>query len=219
MAAEPAEPAFSLNRPTTFSPGTRAAFAQYVENTATSRRLTLDDCHSIIDWLSHPNASRPVSQKDWSRRNYVRKTFAWLVNEQELVALAKKDNERDRRVVTVEKIVDIVNYVHTSNRHAGWDATWRDVSGSYYGILRSDVIFLLKRCVVCAHNPRKRPKGSSAGGAASPPVTDNAHSVRHFEQSPQPLRLASIENLLNPEVRDVYQETLWYPEFDFYGDE
>ncbi len=40
--------------------------------------------------------------------------------------------------------------------------TWKDVSTSYYGILRSDVIFLVKQCQVCAKNPSKRPKGSAA---------------------------------------------------------
>jgi hypothetical protein len=32
------------------------------------------------------------------------------------------------------------------------------VSSAYYGILRSDVIFLLKRWRVCARNPSKRAK-------------------------------------------------------------
>lgn len=59
-------------------------------------------------------------------------------------------------------IADVVDFVHNGNGHAGWDATWKDVSNLYYGILRSDVIFLLKRCQICASNPSKRPKGSAA---------------------------------------------------------
>ncbi len=59
-------------------------------------------------------------------------------------------------------IADVVDFVHKGNGHAGWDATWKDVSNLYYGILRSDVIFLLKRCQICASNPSKRPKGSAA---------------------------------------------------------
>ena len=60
-------------------------------------------------------------------------------------------------------IAETVEMVHKENNHAGWDATWKDVSTSYYGILRSDVIFLLKQCQSphCTQNPSKRPKGSA----------------------------------------------------------
>lgn len=57
----------------------------------------------------------------------------------------------------------VVELVHTSNGHAGRDAAWRDVSHDYYGIMRTDVISLLKRCDVCVSNPRKRPKGGGGG--------------------------------------------------------
>lgn len=60
-------------------------------------------------------------------------------------------------------IADTVEIVHKNNNHAGWDATWKDVSTSYYGIPRKDVIFLLKQCQNqhCTENPSKRPKGSA----------------------------------------------------------
>jgi hypothetical protein len=59
-------------------------------------------------------------------------------------------------------IADVVETIHENNGHAGWDTTWKDVSNSYYGILRSDIIFLLKRCEICSKNPLKRPKGAPA---------------------------------------------------------
>ena len=69
-----------------------------------------------------------------------------------------KDNNEHRVVITLESIVDVVKAMHIQINHLGWGATWRDVSSAYYGILRSDVIFLLKRCYVCAHDPSKRAK-------------------------------------------------------------
>lgn len=63
-------------------------------------------------------------------------------------------------MVVEENIADVVEAVHSRNGHAGWDATWKDVSTSYHGILRSDVIYLLRRCQICLHNPSKRPKDS-----------------------------------------------------------
>ncbi len=73
------------------------------------------------------------------------------------MAIGKNNNEH-RVVIVLESIADVVETMHIRNNHLGWDATWRDVSSAYYGILRSDVIFLLKRCRVCAHNPSKRAK-------------------------------------------------------------
>lgn len=64
-------------------------------------------------------------------------------------------------VVTEDMIVDVVESVHEGNSHVGWDVTWKAVSTSYYGIPRSDLIFLLKRCQICAQTPSKRPKGSA----------------------------------------------------------
>lgn len=74
----------------------------------------------------------------------------------------KTGEEKNRIVITDDLIVDIVESAHMQNDHLGWDATWRDVSNTYYGILRADVIFLLKECQICAQNPSKRPKGASS---------------------------------------------------------
>ena len=86
----------------------------------------------------------------------------WDENTQDLLAIAKPGEEKARLVVTEDMIPDIVENVHKENGHSGWDSTWKAVSASYYGILRSDLIFLLKQCQVCARNPSKRPKGSQA---------------------------------------------------------
>jgi hypothetical protein len=106
--------------------------------------------------------ARPSSQKEFSRRNYVRGTFAW--DGRILLAAARKDKGSNLIVVTTDMIADIVENVHRKSGdsgHGGWDLTWSGVNRSYYGILRSDVIVLLKQCRVCAGNPAKRPKGSA----------------------------------------------------------
>jgi hypothetical protein len=146
-----------------FTLGTREAFSQHLRENPNNRRVSRSDKDILIEWLTNP-LKRPSSQEEFSRRNYVRKSFAWDEKTQTLLAVTKKDGGKDRTVVTTDMIVDVVETVHTNNGHAGWDATWKDVSTSYYGILRSDVIFLLKQChsPFCAENPSKRPKGSAA---------------------------------------------------------
>ena len=70
------------------------------------------------------------------------------------MAITKKDGEKDWKVITEDNILDVVELVHTSIGHAGWDAIWKEISNLYNGILRADVIFLLKRCSICVRDLR-----------------------------------------------------------------
>ncbi|KAH7302865.1 hypothetical protein B0I35DRAFT_415528 [Stachybotrys elegans] len=133
-------------------------FSEFLRKNPNSRRVSQTDQARLIQWLTDATAP-PISQQESSRRHYVRKTFAWDVEGQALVSLPKGEQRKTRRVVVEDKIMDVVEEVHRCNGHAGWDATWKDISSTYYGILRADVIFLLKRCSVCSRDPRKRPKG------------------------------------------------------------
>ena len=144
-----------------FSSDTKASFLNHVHDTPNNRRVSSTDKEVIIEWLTNPS-KRPSSQKEFSRRNYVRKTFVWDEDRGSLLACGKDAEENLRTVITEDAIVDVVESVHQLNSHLGWDATWKDVSSLYYGILRSDVIFLLKQCQVCALDPTKRPKGRPA---------------------------------------------------------
>lgn len=140
------------NHRVTVTPYTRAAFLQYLEENPNTRRVSSAEKENLIQWLINPD-KRPSSQKEFSRRHYARKTFTWDEKAGVLLAIAKKSEDKDREVVTEDMFADIVGLVHENNGHAGWDATWKDVIGSYYGILRANVIFLLKRCQKCAENP------------------------------------------------------------------
>ena len=144
-----------------FNQNTRTAFLQHLRERPNNRHVSQAGREILIEWLTDPK-KRPTSQKEFSRRNYVLKTFTWDEKTQSLFATAKTDEAKLRTVITEDSIIDTVELVHKSNGHAGWDTTWKDVSSSYYGILRSDVIFLLRQCQECVLNPAKRPKGSVA---------------------------------------------------------
>jgi Integrase zinc binding domain len=150
----------STNQSDAFTQRTRAAFSQHLSENPNKRRVSPTDKDVLIGWLTNTH-QRPESQEEYSRRNYVRKTFVWNENSQSLLAIAKHGEDKARSVVTTDMITDVVEMVHRDNGHAGWDATWKDVSTSFYGILRGDVIFLLKQCQTCSQNPSKRPKGSA----------------------------------------------------------
>lgn len=140
-----------------FSPSTRTAFIRYLSENPNNRRISQVERDNIVEWLTNP-LQRPSTQKEFSRRNYVRRTFEWNEDEQVLLAVGKTSQHKSRVVVTEDRIVDLVDSVHQQNSHAGWDATWATLSSSYYGVLRSDLIYLLRRCQICADNPSKRPK-------------------------------------------------------------
>ena len=142
--------------PIVFDNESKAAFLDFLHANPNNRRVSSAERAQIIDWLV-ADTRRPTCQKEFSRRNYVKKTFFWDEENQSLLANSKDNNER-RIVITLESIADVVEATHIRNNHLGWDATWRDVSSAYYGILRADVIFLLKRCHVCARIPSKRAK-------------------------------------------------------------
>ncbi|KAI1167872.1 hypothetical protein F5B18DRAFT_599103 [Nemania serpens] len=156
----------SRNLPDSFNPNVKIEFHYHLKSNPSNRRVSSAEKLNLIEWLTDPN-THPSSQKEFSRRNYVRKTFRWDHVEHDLQAIPRKVGEKERKVVTDDSIVDTVWSVHTNNEHSGWDATWKTVSSLYYGILRADVIFLLQRCEICAQDPRKRPKGSSTSNTLS----------------------------------------------------
>lgn len=142
-----------------FTSEARTALADVIDERPSTRRISIAEKLNIVGWLTDPQR-RPSTQEEFSRRNYVRKSFVWDKDGSRLLALDKNDPDRKRTVVTTDEIVAVVEQVHQANGHAGWDATWDDVNKRYYGILRSDVILLLKTCRICAQDPKKRPKGS-----------------------------------------------------------
>jgi hypothetical protein len=149
--------------PRAFDDESKANFLDFLRGHPNNRRVSSAERALIIEWLAG-GTRRPTSQSEFSRRNYVKRTFAWDEGSQNLVAIGKNNNEH-RVVIVLESIADAVETMHVQNNHLGWDATWRDVSSAYYGILRSDVIFLLKRCHVCAQNPSKRAKNPGNDGS------------------------------------------------------
>lgn len=167
----------SVPSASTFPPSIRDDFIHHIQNSPNNRRISRTERTTIIGWLTDP-ANKPTSQQQSSRRNYIRKRFEWNDSRAELYALVKGSETERKEVVTEDRIVDTVESVHVNNGHGGWDATWNDIAKSYYGILRADVIFLVKQCEICAQNPRKRPKKGPhfESGQAEPEAGDDIGS-------------------------------------------
>lgn len=179
----------SLSGPhVTFSMETKESFLRYIRDRPNNRRVSQEERHNIIQWLINPH-KRPISQSEFSRRNYVRKMFIWEDSSQRLLAAPKTNGAQKRIVVTEDLIANVVEHVHENNGHAGWDYTWRDVSISYYGILRSDVINLLKQCQICAHNPSKRPKESITATTNTPSA--DSEFIDFLDQSEPPFNASA----------------------------
>ncbi|KAF2877800.1 hypothetical protein BDV95DRAFT_600502 [Massariosphaeria phaeospora] len=181
-----------------FSQSTKSDFLQYTYEHPSERRVSHVEKNSLIEWLTNPDR-RPSSQKEYSRRNYAQRTFSWNDKAQKLLAITKNGGQY-RAVVTEDTIADVVELVHNNNGHAGWDATWKDINTSYYGILRADVAFLLKRCQVCANDPRKRSKGPLAVSQALQSVDQSALSFLSFDEFFSTSTLEGLENEDHPSV-------------------
>ena len=139
-----------------------AEFAQHLADNPNNRRVTPSQYTDILSWLNYENR-HPIGSAEHSRRNYVQRTFAWDAQQQQLYSIGTSGQEM-RQVILTDHIAECVDHIHHNIGHRGWDATWRTVSQVSYGIMRQDVIFLLRRCLVCATNPAKQPKGSRTAG-------------------------------------------------------
>ncbi|KAJ3499532.1 hypothetical protein NLG97_g246 [Lecanicillium saksenae] len=147
----------TMERSSVFPARVRAEFLDYVQKNPKSRRVSREDRNTFIEWIRSPSTTSS-SQQEASRKHYVRNNFIWDAERDSLQARPTATQISHRPVVVIEDIVDVVGDIHVNIAHAGWDTTWKRVSASFYGILRADVIFLLKRCDACALDPRKRPK-------------------------------------------------------------
>ena len=170
-----------------FDADTKTQLLHHIHSSPNSRRVSLADRRTMIEWLTN-RGKRPSNQKEFSRRNYVKRTFIWDEGTQDLWAMGESQGEW-RLVVTEESIPDVVETVHIQNRHQGWDTTWKDVRSRYYGILRADLIFFLKRCRVCAQDPRKQPK--HARFSPDPSMTTHKSGQAHK------YRLSDAEEVTN----------------------
>ncbi|KAH7010594.1 uncharacterized protein B0I36DRAFT_370206 [Microdochium trichocladiopsis] len=90
--------------------------------------VTQVEREELIGWLTYHHTP-PSSEKEFGRRNYVWKTFTWDQDGQMLAAVSKGGGKK-RTVIIEDCIIEVVELVHTSNGHAGWDTTWRDVNHS-----------------------------------------------------------------------------------------
>ncbi|KAK5093559.1 hypothetical protein LTS08_008883 [Lithohypha guttulata] len=120
----------------------RVSLALFIAEHPSPRRVSRIEERNIIDWLNNPDR-RPTTQEEFSRRNYVRKSFVWDEHESKLLTTGKNGSGHLRVVVLTDEIVDVVERVHQASGHSGWDATWNTINDLYYGILRH-VVFVLK---------------------------------------------------------------------------
>ncbi|KAM0481930.1 hypothetical protein ACHAPX_003264 [Trichoderma viride] len=159
-------------------PEVQREFRHYLDENRNKKHISAERKYSLIRWLCDDEA-KPQSQSDYSLRNYATKTYKWDDDNHILWSIGKSEKPekpakngkgkkswgrkvsrsakcQDRAVVTEDEILNVVEQIHMSNDHGGWDATWDEVSTKYCGIVRSDVIFLLKRCYICTIKPRKQ---------------------------------------------------------------
>ncbi|KAK1239900.1 hypothetical protein MKX08_007342 [Trichoderma sp. CBMAI-0020] len=182
-------------------PDVQREFRDYLQENTNKKHISAERKHSLIRWLADKDA-KPQTQSDYSLRNYAFKTYRWDGARHILWGIGKpeapeapaengkgkntwksgkggKSSKRcqDRVVVTEDEILNVVEKIHMSNDHGGWDATWDEVSSKYCGIVRSDVIFLLKRCYICTIKPRKQSRRNAAARESSHESPASSSSV------------------------------------------
>ncbi|KAL6862245.1 hypothetical protein J3F83DRAFT_767398 [Trichoderma novae-zelandiae] len=196
------QPYFPFSR----CPRVREEFREYINSTPNKKHISREEKEKLVAWLNDPNA-KPTCQKDYSRRNYAQKTYRWDESRHQLWAMAKNGKGKDRMVITVDEILQVVEQIHMID-HAGWDATWDRVNRDFCGIVRSDIIFLVKRCGLCQSDPRKRAKGGQAQAPAPAPSPPMTPPEPRIEDDEYPCDGNDGENEGNDQLQ-LYQEGGW----------
>ncbi|KAL6898586.1 hypothetical protein GGI43DRAFT_81158 [Trichoderma evansii] len=192
-------------------PEVQEEFRNYLQENTNKKHISTERKHNLIQWLAD-STLKPQTQRDYSLRNYASKTYRWDKDRHILWGIGKSEKSekggksakskkgvksgksgkgskggkcQDRVVVTEDEILDVVEKIHMSNDHGGWDATWDEVSSKYCGIVRSDVIFLLKRCYICQLNPRKHSRRNEAPDEAPDEAPASSSSLKTPSSEPQ----------------------------------
>ncbi|UKZ95816.1 uncharacterized protein TrAFT101_010631 [Trichoderma asperellum] len=218
-------------------PEVQQDFRNYLQKKKIKKHISTERKHNLIRWLTD-NDAKPQSQKDYSLRNYASKTYKWDGDKRILWGIGKSENGgksgktkktkkgwkgskgskggkcQDRVVVTEDEILDVVEKIHMSNDHGGWDATWDEVSSKYCGIVRSDVIFLLKRCYICQLNPRKHSRRNAAldeaPASSSSLATPSSEQQASEEQQPSYGQQAPEQQDFDQILDQISQQTFDY---------
>lgn len=106
------------NSAVNLSSNTRTAFLKSLGDNPSNRRISKADKEIMIEWLTD-FSKRPLSQQEFSRRNYVKKALALDENTRSLLAIGKNNEDKRRMVVTDDTIADVVESRHEQNGHLG----------------------------------------------------------------------------------------------------
>ncbi|KAL7921377.1 hypothetical protein ACQKWADRAFT_313962 [Trichoderma austrokoningii] len=211
-------------------------FKEYLREYTNKKHISEERKKNLIRWLDD-TLPKPQNQPEYSLRNYTCKTYRWDKETRILWGIGKPEklekptksgrrkggwkgkgeieNESqdgqlpDRLVVTKDEILGVVEKIHMANQHGGVDATWNEISSKYCGIVRTDVIFLLKRCYICDLMPRKgaRRTANRAGGASassSSAAGPSSQQQQQFFGQQQAPKGQNFDQLLDQQAQATY---------------
>jgi hypothetical protein len=76
-----------------------------------------------------------------------------------LLALPSEGWPKERQVVVESEIFRVIEQEHLLSKHAGQDTTWASIRGTYYGISRTEVKYLLGQCGICHKKAVNKSRG------------------------------------------------------------
>lgn len=141
-----------------FSTSARQAFNDFLEAYSSRYRITRQKRTNIISWLNNEQRT-PINTIEHGQRHHALQSFRYDAEKDLLIALPSQSHELERQVVVEEEIFRIIEQEHLLSKHAGQDATWASIRGTYYGISREEVKFLIKQCEVCLKKANNRSRG------------------------------------------------------------
>ena len=149
-----------------FNSESKRAWHTWMEAREDSSRERLDnkEIQQFIRWLNdEPSWESGINYDDKKQRKADMKKRSWVkenfyVSGNILWRKADKKHPEPRKVLAYTELADVIIETHVRLGHAGHNPTCAAVLKDYYGLVRDEIIELLRRCEICSRKHASKSK-------------------------------------------------------------
>ncbi len=111
----------------------------------------------MLDWITNAALQKLPTDKEAKWNSWTKVNFNY--RDRKFWQNSDKHHFEVREVLAGPKILDAMVTIHNSIRHAGQDATGKNVSQTYYCVTHKEIVFFIKLCEICHRNANSKSKG------------------------------------------------------------
>lgn len=113
-------------------------------------RIPSDKHTRMCTLLDNPSTAQ--NSNDRNLYQWAKKSFELRENGRVLYRSPEKGYDDFRRVIWPTEVSDVIARVHLKNLHTGRDKTWVELDKRFYGLNKSEVMWVIDHCAYCLAN-------------------------------------------------------------------